>query len=367
MGERTASRPWQPHREAGAAILHHSGVRRAGAAAIRDDDAELLAASREVNGHALTLSLLGRFLMRAHGGDIRLRNNVHFEEADRMVQGGTTFKMLAAFESWFAKSGDLGGRQLAVLRMLGLFDRPADADCILALRSVPAIAGLTSALFLPKTRFLGVSISSRPVADEDWNTAVSFLRDFGLLTIEETSGTASLDCHALVREYFATQLNQKNRSAWRSAHARLFEYLKTSTLESSPSPTLGELEPLYQAVRHGAEARQFKEAFEDVFLRRIDRHPLKYSISRFGAFASTVSSLSCFFDCPWEKISPEFDQQWHAWLFHAVAYCLASMGRVSEAIEPTRISMDLDRAATKWKGASMSANNLSEFNLLLGV
>src|SRR5207302_10720409 len=117
--------------------LHHTGARRAGAAEIKPDDTELLASSREVDGHALTLNLLGRFLARAHGGDIRRRDLVKFEEADRKEQGGTTFKMLAAFEHWFAKGGELGSRQLAVLRILGLFDRPADAGCLAALRQPP--------------------------------------------------------------------------------------------------------------------------------------------------------------------------------------------------------------------------------------
>ena len=124
--------------EAGAALLHHAGAKRAGAAEIKPDDKELLAASREVDGHALTLNLLGRFLARAHGGDIRRRDLVKFEEADRKEQGGTTFKMLAAFENWFAKSGEFGARQLAVLRMLGLFDRPADAGCIGACENLPS-------------------------------------------------------------------------------------------------------------------------------------------------------------------------------------------------------------------------------------
>jgi len=123
--------------EAGAALLHHTGANRAGAAEIKPDDKELLAASREVDGHALTLNLLGRFLARAHGGDIRRRDLVKFEEADHKEQGGTTFKMLAAFENWFAKSGEFGARQLAVLRMLGLFDGPCSIKpCLNARRPV---------------------------------------------------------------------------------------------------------------------------------------------------------------------------------------------------------------------------------------
>lgn len=123
--------------EAGAALLHQAGAKRAGAMGINADYTELLTASREADGHALTLNLLGRFLARAHSGDIRRRDLVKFEEADRKEQGGTTFKMLAAFENWFIKSDEFGVRQLAILRMLGPFDRPADTGCINALRNAP--------------------------------------------------------------------------------------------------------------------------------------------------------------------------------------------------------------------------------------
>ena len=63
--------------EASAALLHHAGAKRAGAAEIQADDPELLAASHDVEGHALTLNLLGRFFARAHCGDIRRRDLVN--------------------------------------------------------------------------------------------------------------------------------------------------------------------------------------------------------------------------------------------------------------------------------------------------
>ena len=66
----------------GACLLHAQGATRAGAVAIGADDAELIAASREVKGHALTLALLGRYLALAFGGDIRQRDQVDFRDAD---------------------------------------------------------------------------------------------------------------------------------------------------------------------------------------------------------------------------------------------------------------------------------------------
>ncbi|MFO1432417.1 MAG: TIR domain-containing protein [Candidatus Competibacteraceae bacterium] len=75
----------------GARLLHKLGVRRAGAAAISRDDAELKQASREVHGHALTLRLLGGLLVAAYTGDIRQSDKVEFDQADEETYGGKAF------------------------------------------------------------------------------------------------------------------------------------------------------------------------------------------------------------------------------------------------------------------------------------
>ena len=120
----------------GARLLHRLGVTRAGAAAMVEDDAELRAASREVRGHALALTLLGRYSAFARGSDIRQRDLVKFEEADEEIEGGHAFRVMDAYTAWL-KTSKQNRPLLAVLRVLGLFDRPADAGCLAALRSVP--------------------------------------------------------------------------------------------------------------------------------------------------------------------------------------------------------------------------------------
>jgi hypothetical protein len=190
--------------EAGARLLFDAGVDKAGGAHIDADDEELKAAAREVQGHALTLQLLGRYLARSHNGDIRKRRLVRFKKADAKTQGGHAFRMLAAYEKWLADAGEEGQRQLAVLRLLGLFDRPADAGCITALRTEPAIQGLTEPL-------IGLD-------EDDWNFALSNLCETGLITthVDESAvgnPQSAIDAHPLVREYFGNQLRKDNPTA----------------------------------------------------------------------------------------------------------------------------------------------------------
>ena len=80
--------------------------------------------------HALTLNLLGTYLRDAHGGDIRHRDLIEFEEADTEEQSGHAFRVMEAYEVALQAEGEKGTRALAMLRLLGLFDCPATAECI---------------------------------------------------------------------------------------------------------------------------------------------------------------------------------------------------------------------------------------------
>ena len=164
------------------------------------------AAVQDVDGHALTLNLLGRFLKRAHGGDVRRRDRVQFQKADAKTQGGHAFRAMDAYAKWLAEGGEDGLRQLAVLQLLGLFDRPASADCLNALRQEPAIDGVTDALI--------------DLDEDDWNLTVSALEDAKLLA---RAPDDSLDAHPLIREYFADRLHCQDNP---------------ERLESRPRPSL---------------------------------------------------------------------------------------------------------------------------------
>lgn len=352
--------------DAGATLLHHAGAKRAGAAEISSNDDELIAASREVDGHALTLHLLGRFLARAHGGDVRRRDLVMFAEADRGVQGGTTFKMLAAFENWFAKSGEFGSRQLAVLRILGLFDRPADSGCISALRTLPAIPGLTDPLFATAPDAVTSLLTEQPLLDEDWNTAISFLVDFGLIAIQsDVKGHEQLlDCHPLIREHFSTGLRAKAPASWELAHRRLFAHL--SSTADRPNPTLEDLNPLYQAVVHGCSGGLYVDAW-DMLYERILRRNASYSLFQLGAASMDLAAYALFFKQPWKEVAACLSLKWQAWIINGAAFRLQVIGRLAEAADAYAAAVAIEVSIREFRQASAALNNLSENYQLLGL
>jgi tetratricopeptide (TPR) repeat protein len=315
---------------------------------VRGNENELEGLVKEVDGHALTLNLLGRYLVRAHGGDIRKRDRVRLEKADEKSKGGHAFKAMAAYEKWLADGGEEGARQLAILRLMGLFDRPADAGCLDALRQLPAIAGLTEPIM--------------DVAEEDWNLAVAALGDCGLISVPESSAGA-LDAHPLIREYFAKRLRDDTPEAWREAHSRVYEHLKDS-VEHRPD-TLDGLQPLYQAVAHGCRAGRHAEVFDRVYWDRVQRGK-DYSIVQLGAFGTGLGAVACFFDRPWTVVSPLLTVQDQAWLQNEASLCLRALGRLSEALEAMRAGLAVVIDLGDWLNAAIGVGSLSQLELTLG-
>jgi hypothetical protein len=97
------------------------GARLLPALGVKGHEPELLNASDEFSGHCLALTLLGSYLTDAYSGDIRRRKEVSEHLAHDVRQGVHARKVMESYQTWFGE-----GPELPVLRMLGLFDRPAD-------------------------------------------------------------------------------------------------------------------------------------------------------------------------------------------------------------------------------------------------
>ena len=115
--------------DAGAQLLRALGV--------NGNETELRTASEEFTGHCLALTLLGTYLTDACNGDIRRREEVSEHLAHDVRQGVHARTIMESSQIWFGE-----GPELSVLRLLGLFDRPAGEKALGVLLKSPAIPGL---------------------------------------------------------------------------------------------------------------------------------------------------------------------------------------------------------------------------------
>ena len=253
--------------DAGANLLRALGV--------KGDEAELRSASDEFSGHCLALTLLGSYLTDAYNGDIRCRKEVSEHLSHDVRQGAHARKVMESYQTWFGE-----GPELSVLRMLGLFDRPADERAIETLLKPPAIPGLTESL--------------TDLSSTEWRTILARLRRARLLAGEDPHSRGDLDTHPLIREHFGEQLQSQRTEAWKECNRRLFEYYRTLAPELPES--FSEMEPLFLAVICGCNAGLFREALHDVYIPRIQRGSDGFAANVLGAREALLSILVHFFE-----------------------------------------------------------------------
>src|SRR5271166_4948891 len=253
--------------DAGAQLLRALGV--------KGDEAELRSASDEFSGHCLALTLLGSYLSDAYNGDIRCREEVSARLAHDVRQGAHARRVMGSYQTWFGE-----GPELSVLRMLGLFDRPADEKALGALLKAPEIPGLTKSL--------------TDLSPTEWRTILARLRRARLLAGEDPHNRGHLDTHPLVREYFGEQLRSQQTDAWRECNKRLYHYYRT--LAPQLPSNFREMEPLFLAVICACNASLFREALHEVYIPRIQRGDSSFSANVLGARGQLLLILAHFFE-----------------------------------------------------------------------
>ena len=143
-------------------------------------DRELDEAAAWFHRHAYDLNLLGNYLAKCTADrDIRgwqqrfpiLKEDERIHPVPDAVgkRAGHGVRMLRAYERWLGADSPA----LAILRLLGLFDRPVRSDLLDELRAAPVIPGLTEALV--------------PLPDDDWLLALDQLEQLALIKREKLS------------------------------------------------------------------------------------------------------------------------------------------------------------------------------------
>jgi serine/threonine protein kinase/tetratricopeptide (TPR) repeat protein len=252
---------------AGANLLRALGV--------KGDEEQLRSASDEFSGHCLALTLLGSYLTDAYEGDIRRRKEVSARLIHDVRQGVHARKVMESYQSWFAE-----GPELSVLRMLGLFDRPADKKAFRAVLKPPAIPGLTESL-------ADLSVT-------EWGMILARLRRARLLAGEDPHNPGQVDTHPLVREFFGEQLRGQRSEAWKEGNRRLYHHYRAEAPQLPDS--VREMEPLFLAVICGCQGGLFRDALHEVYLPRIQRGSASFAVKVLGATGALLSVLAHFFE-----------------------------------------------------------------------
>jgi tetratricopeptide (TPR) repeat protein len=409
---------------------------------VRGDPRLIAGAAEAAGGHALTLNLLGSYVAGVHGGvieeakaavaDLVAHGTLSgHDRAARMMEG-----YVRRFEALGAAGGagaggagshsavDGGQPELALLHLVGLFDRPAEKDAIAVVKA----AGLGAPLAA-----LGAMTPQR------WSTAVSRLRAQRLLLPRDPARPYDLDAHPLVRAHFGARLKRVAPEVFRAAHLALYEHYKLLGLpaefrtpeaygtllykveqpegplerrvresiegqlseENAPyvapifwsanpermreaakligTPAfhaglekflpgdLAGMAPLFAAIAHGAAAGEQRAAYREVFWPRIRRGNEAYTSHKLGALSQDLAALAHFFAEPWSTPAQELPERDRALMLGEAAFSLRAQGRLRDAEEAYAAAVRaFKRLEGEERSVAINSGNLGEARLALG-
>ena len=315
---------------AGRALLRVSGI--------EGKDAALEQAVKDYGQHAYAVKLLGSFLTWSGTPDIKHAANIPDLPDVEENEGKHPRRVMAAFAERFGDSV-----KSDILAMLGLFDRPADAGCIDALRKEPVIPGLNAAVM--------------QISETVWQEQIDGLRRIGLLTPESHHASCELDAHPLVREHFGGRQRNEREGAWKAGHERLYEHLRTVPEMHQPD-TLAGMAPLFQAVHHGCQAGRQDASFS-IYWDRINRGEDRYSAITLGAHSTEVSLLNSILGVASRKTQIGITKRHLAEVLYRFAFSYQALGNLSEAADRMRFALRRFLQLEDWSGASEVAANLA--------
>jgi tetratricopeptide (TPR) repeat protein/pimeloyl-ACP methyl ester carboxylesterase len=318
---------------------------------IKGTDAELTSASQSFGNHALSLNLIAKYISEYHADrDINRIDNVpSLSSLPIADEGEHARRILRHYETIFPR----GTPENAILRCVGLFDRPATPESLSALRQPPAIPGLTDSL---------VNLSAL-------NHANVFARLKRLGLVEYERALDPVDCHPIIRSHFCDAL-KTDAPAWREGNRRLYLYYSVATPDERPTTQKG-MEPLYSATVHACRAGAYAKAWSIYWNRIQQGHPTYFNTNALGAMHAGLASLASFYNHPpWSHVADGVEEALSRKdflrLLTEVGFHLKQLGRFEEAREVIRSAMHGYDADSEFEQAAVNAESLAETYLYEG-
>ena len=323
----------------GVALLRSLGV--------QGREQELENAVTEVEGHALTLHLLGNALHTYLGSDIRKRDTLDELVDDYDEKGKHAFRVMQGYQVWLRGENGEPTTELQLLYLLGLFDHPIEIDVLQVLWD-QQIEGLTAG-----------------VPARAWKVALRDLQEKHRLLSKHGERPDLLDCHPLIREYFGRQLEEHQPEAWQQAHDALYHYYKDLPEKELPD-TVEEMQPLFHAVAHGCAAGLHQQVLDEVYWLRINRENEAYLEYKLGAHNDSLAVMANFFCQLWQELVVGLIDADKAIVLGWAGFNLHAVGRLREAVESMQAGIKISLKNKDWRGAANAASSLSELQLSLG-
>ena len=276
------------------------------------------------DGHALALSLIGRYLVDKHGGKISELANIA-PPTDDESRYDRVHRALRRYR-------DVEDDDRAFLMILSAFRLPVREDAF-------------GPVFRSPTTGTAVTGPLANLDDETFDGLVGKLLERRLLRASTREGATQYAAHPLIRDYFRSQLSDIDEGEVQKLHARIAAYyVEMSSVphphsglvplqgQSGRTPTLRELGPLIEAVHHDCQAREFDEAYS-ILEESINQGMRAVLIKELGANDVYLDLLRGFFPGEDTSLQPQVtDVIPQSDIIGDFGFALMNVGRLRESL-----------------------------------
>jgi tetratricopeptide (TPR) repeat protein len=316
--------------------------------------AELLKIVSSWNGHALTLSLVGTYLVKRYQGDARRADEIRFDEEVFVSSAPQQYQHVARILRRYDEH--LSEAERALLLLFSAFRTPVRAAAFGKIFRTPSEA---SQLNRPLTQ----------LSDAEFNALLKRLETYRLLRRDPLD--KSYTAHPLIRNYYYAHLTRGTGAldtGVRDTHNKIKDYYLSLAGDTPTYPTLDDLKPLIEVVHHACADGSYDEAFNNIYWERIAQRDRCVMVHQLGAYETDLALITEFFPEGNLEEEPQVtDRNDKRWIISAIGFRLMSLGRLREAVpfyeRATKGYLD----AQEWSFASATYQNLANLHASLGA
>jgi tetratricopeptide (TPR) repeat protein len=336
----------------GRALLRRLGVRAHGRAPVRDAALDVVVA--DWDGHALTLGLLGAYLVERHSGDVGKLDlddiSPPTADEDRYER---VHRVLRRYDEHLTEA------ERAFLTLFSAFRTPVHESAFEKVFRASAQP--------PNNPTTEPPINAPIVAltDTEFDATIKRLVTYRILRHDPRE--AIYTAHPLVRDHYLARLTAGGRAQAEDAHERIKDYYLELAGDTPQYPTLDDLAPLIEVVHHACRAGAYDEAWQ-VYWGRIIQQNRRLLVWQLGAYETTLALTLEFFpesDATQEPlVSSPGDK---GFILNRIGLCLMNLGRLAEAAPFYERSNAMASELEDWHNASVGYQNLASLHAYLGA
>jgi tetratricopeptide (TPR) repeat protein len=311
---------------------------------VKGSDSALDKVVSDWDGPALTLSLIGAYLVDKYQGDVTHMADLPAPTADEPRYQRVP-RVLRRYDEHLTEA------ERAFLTLFSAFRTPVPEDAF-------------EKVFRAPGNHVGLPQQIAALDDAAFNALIKRLTDYRILRYDAAARTYTT--HPLIRNHYFARLTAGDVDQTHAAHERIKDYYLSVAGDVPRFPTLDDLRPLIEVVHHACRAGAYDEAWS-VYWSRIQQTDSFILTQKLGAWESDVSVMQEFFpngDTAQEPQVSNPDSK--SFILNEVGLCLMSLGRLSEAVpfyeRHNAIKMDLQ----DWHNASIGYHNLADLHAHLG-